>query len=338
MSAWNPTSGEKSELWGAPEKVVSDAWSILQRLEEDRGLHQIVNVSDHVSHGHDLSRLVTRCLVSSSFVVLKMPHMRYRKQGPDEYLAGLSDGWDMSAEQRNLEQLIISQQLHMNDFCVVLPEYMVVNSECSGGEALETEFDRAEQVNSQIKQLESHVYSLPVGADYATVRRLLKQDNSQETLKTGILMPDIRNLSLQDLTKLRKDYDSSFTRLRYSLKKYLDGMAGFNGEKKFAGVIEEIDHECRKAEDEFKIIQRKHSRSLTGMLITSSLVAVAAVGEFIVPGVLAATTAAIGSVKLNDMIKRRVEIIDDTEKLKKSDYWIAWKIHQENLRKSKRKS
>ena len=227
MGGWKPTSGKKSELWGDPEKVVSNAWSTLQSLEEDRGLHQIVNVSDHVSHGHDLSRLVARCLISSSYVVLKMPRMVYRKQGPDEYVCGYEDGWDMSAEQQDLERLITSQRLHMNDFCVVLPEAMAVSAEASGGDALDGEFERAGEVNDEIKRLESHVYSLPVGADYATVRRLLRQDNPLETQKTGILMPDIRNLSLNDLTKLRKDYDDGFARLRYSLKRYLDGIAEF---------------------------------------------------------------------------------------------------------------
>lgn len=32
-----------------------------------------------------------------------MPRMLYRKQGPDEYRAGLEDGWDMSPEQHALE-------------------------------------------------------------------------------------------------------------------------------------------------------------------------------------------------------------------------------------------
>lgn len=337
MTAWKPTSGEESQLWGAPQDAVASTWSSLQLLEEDRGLHQIVNVADHVSRGHDLSHLVKRCLISSSFVVLKTPRMLYRKQGPDEHLAGLSDGWDMSSEQQDLERLLISQQLHKNDFCVVLPEAMRVSAEVSGGEPLEGEFDRVADVNAQIERLESHVYSLPVGADYATVRRLLRQDDPQEPLKTGILMPDIRNLSLQDLTSLRKDYDDGFARLRYSLKRYLDGIAEFDKESKFVGVIEEIDHECRKAEDEFKRMQRKHSRSLKGMLVTTSMVAVAAAGEFVVPGFLTAATAAMGSVTLTDVIKRRIATAEHADDMEKSDYWVAWKIHRENLRRSRKK-
>jgi hypothetical protein len=72
-----PGPGQPTELFGHPSKVVQDTWAIVQRLEEDRGLHQIVNVADHVTHGHDLSRLVARCLISSSYVVLKMPGMTY---------------------------------------------------------------------------------------------------------------------------------------------------------------------------------------------------------------------------------------------------------------------
>ena len=102
------------------------------------------------------------------------------------------------------------------------------------------------------------------------------------------------------------------------------------------GVIEEIDHECRKAEDEFKKIQRKHSRSLTGMLVATSVIGVAAFADTVLPGLLAATTAAVGSVKLTDVIKRRVTAMDDTDDMEKSDYWITWKIHQENLRRSSR--
>lgn len=116
-----PGPGQPTELFGHPSKVVQDAWAIVQRLEEDRGLHQIVNVADHVTHGHDLSRLVARCLISSSYVVLKMPGMIYRQQGPDEHLAGLKDGWDTSAQQTKLEQMVLSERLHENDFCVVLP-------------------------------------------------------------------------------------------------------------------------------------------------------------------------------------------------------------------------
>ncbi|MBM3724094.1 MAG: hypothetical protein FJW40_01530 [Acidobacteria bacterium] len=336
MDRWQPTSGEKSELWSGPEKVVSDAWASLRRLEEDRGLHQIIDVADHVAHGHDLSRLVSRCLISSSFVVLKMPRMLYRKQGPDEYLAGLRDGWDMSAEQRRLERLVTGEGIPGIEFCVVLPESMAVSAEVSGGDALDGEFERAGEVNAKIRQLESYVYSLPVGADYGTVRRLLRQDSSHEPLTTGVLMPEIQNLSLGDLARLRRDYDGAFARLRYSLKRYLDGVAEADKESKLVGVIEEIDHECRKAEDEFKSIERKHSRSLTGMLITTSVVALAAAGEVAMPGVLAAAMAAVGSVTVKDLMERRIAKMNDAEDMEKSDYWIAWKIHEENRKRAGR--
>jgi len=190
-------------------------------------------------------------------------------------------------------------------------------------------------MNAEIARLESRVYSLPVGADYATVRRLLRQDNPQEPLKTGILMPDIRNLSLQEITNLRKEYDDGFSRLRYSMKRFLDGIAELDKESQFVRVIEEIDHECRKAEDEFKTIQQKHSRSLAGMLVSASMVAVATVGNLFVPGLLPAATAAIGSVTLRDVVKERIATADKADDLKNSDYWVAWKVHRENLGKSR---
>jgi hypothetical protein len=148
-------------------------------------------------------------------------------------------------------------------------------------------------------------------------------------------MPDIRNLSLQDLTSLRKDYDGGFARMRYSLKRYLDGMANADGESKFVGVIEEIDHECRKAEDEFQRIKRKHARSLKGMLVTTSMLGIAAAGEFFLPGIFTAATAAIGSVTVADVIKGRIATTDGKDDIEKSDYWIAWRIHHANLEKAK---
>ncbi len=331
---WQPTSGEKSQLWSNPENVVSDAWNSLQRLEEDRSIHQIIDVADHVSNGHDLASLVKRSMISSSFVVLKLPKMIYRKQGPDEYLAGLNDGWDMSEEQRELENLLVDHDLNKNDYCVVLPASMTQSSEVSGGETLVDSVERAEKVNEKIRQLEKHVYSLPVGADYATVRRLLRQDDPAESVNSGILMPDIRNLSLQDLTNLRKDYDDGFARMRYSLKRYLDGIATLDNETKFVHLLEEIDHECRVAEDEFNRIKKKHTRSLKGMLVTASLIGVAAAGELFSPGLLGTASAAIGSLTVGDLIKNRISLGDQKEEMKKSDFWIAWKIHQENLRKA----
>jgi hypothetical protein len=103
---------------------------------------------------------------------------------------------------------------------------------------------------------------------------------------------------------------------------------------KFVGVIEEIDHECRMAEDEFNRIKRKHSRSLAGMLITASTIGVAAIGELVVPGVLAAATAAVGAATITDVIKNRLETTGNKDEMKKSDFWVAWKIQQENLRES----
>lgn len=338
MVSWRPTSGEPSQLWQSPKHIISDTWGALERLEEDRSIHQIVDVADHVAHGHDLEPLIKRALLSSSFVVLKMPTMNYRQQGPDEYLAGYKDGWDMSPEQHKLEQLILTQQLQQNDFCLVLPQSMYVSTEASGGDALEVEMDRAQAINQKIQKLEQHIYSLPVGADFATVRRLLRQDGPQETLRTGLLMPDLQNLSLQEMTQLRKDYEDGFVRLRYALKKYLDGLAEYDKERQFAELIEEIDYECRKAEDEFKIIQRKHQRSLGGMVITASLMGIAALGEFAMPGMLTAATTALGSITLTDVVKHRIAKADQVDELAKSDFWVAWKIHQENLRKAKGRS
>ena len=194
--------------------------------------------------------------------------------------------------------------------------------------------DQAEALSREIKRLEAHVYSVPVGADYPTVRRLLKQDAPGETVKTGILMPDIRNLSLQDLTNLRKDYDDGFARMRYSLKRYLTGIAEADSESKFVGIVEEIDHECRKAEEEFQGMKRKHARSLRGMLVTTSMLGVAALGELLLPGIFTAAGAAIGSVTIADVIKGRIATADSADDLEKSDYWVAWKIHHENLRKA----
>lgn len=120
------------------------------------------------------------------------------------------------------------------------------------------------------------------------------------------------------------------------MKRYLDGVAEADKESKLVGVIEEIDHECRKAEDEFKSIERKHSRSLTGMLITTSVVALAAAGEVAMPGVLAAAMAAVGSVTVKDLMERRIAKMNDAEDMEKSDYWIAWKIHEENRKRAGR--
>jgi len=325
--------GGDSHLWGPYRKVVEETWTSVNRLQEDGSLHQIIDVDEHLAHGHDLQALVKRCLISSSYVVLKTPRMMYVQPGPDEYLAGVKEGWRMSAEQQELERVILDAGLQGNDYCIVLPSSMTVSAEIAGGEALDSVFARVEEANDEIRNLEKHVYNVPVGADYAMVRRLLRQDSSTQTLNTGVMLPEIGNLSLDDMTRLRKDYDNSFARIRYSLKKYLDGIKDADSERKFQGVIEEIDHECRVAEDEFKRIKRKHSRSLVGMLVTASLVGVAAAAETMVPGALAVASATIGSVTLNNLLSSRIKRLDDADDLGKGDYWIAWKIQQENVKR-----
>lgn len=334
MSGWQPTGGSSSRIWGEPQSVVQETWTSIEHLQEDGSLHHIVDVGEHLARGHDLLNLVKRCLVSSSFVVLKTPPLLYRQPGPDEALVGISAGWDMPPEQRALENVLLAEGFDQSEFCIILPQQMKISVEVSGGEALDSYFEQTKQVNKEIEKLEAHVYSLPVGADYAMVRRLLKQDSSRTPMNTGVMMPEIGNLSLADLTQLRKDYDGPFARLRYALKKHVDGIAEFDSEQKFKGVIEEIDHECRMAQDEFERIQRKHSRSLPGLLIISSLVGVAVAAEvFVAPGVLAAASATLGSFTLSNVLSKRIVKLDNVDDLGKSDYWIALKIQQENARR-----
>jgi len=102
--------------------------------------------------------------------------------------------------------------------------------------------------------------------------------------------------------------------------------------------VEEIDHEVRTAEDEFQRIARKHSRSLKGMLVASSLTGVAAITALLAPEAAAdaatAISAAIGAVGASNLYAQRVKRLDEVDDMGKSDYWIAWKIHAENSAKA----
>lgn len=325
-------SGEPSRLWSGEEHFVSSVSGQIQSLNRDDGLFHVINVGHHHRAGSRIDRLVRRCMLSSSFVVLEIPRMRYLKVSSDGMWAGFSSGWEMTPELKQIEETLISAGLDVNEYCVILPEEVSLYYQIDGGEDVLDAGDYERRLNGQFAQIRERVDSIGVAAQESTVRKLLAQDAGTTDgipFSAGLLLPDLRGLSLADMSHLRRDYEDAFSRLRYALRKFLTGLSESTSESQFREIIEEIDHECRLTEARFEAIRKNHRRSLEGMSLTSSLIGVAAALHSISPAASGVLSTAAGSATFAELIQARVKKSSDLIALRDSDFWIAWQIHQE---------
>ncbi|MFE9804806.1 hypothetical protein ACFYP6_39455 [Streptomyces goshikiensis] len=324
-------SGQPSRLWTNERQFIQFMDDRFDRLTRDDGLFHVVSVDEHHRKGHRIDQLVKRCILSSSFVVLEIPKMRYLKVSSDGGFAGFSSGWEMTPDLEQIEETLVSAGLDANEYCVVLPESVSLYYQIDGGEDALDAGDYERHMNSEFRRIRERVDTVSVSAQASIVQRLLAQEDGTvagASFSAGLTLPDLRGLSLADLSRLRRDHEDAFVRLRYALRKYLNGLSDSTSETQFRELIEEIDYECRMVEGRFEAIRKGYRRSLEGMTVTSSLIGIAAALHSISPAASAVLSTAAGSATFGELIQSRVKKSSDLAALRDSDFWIAWQVHQ----------
>jgi hypothetical protein len=327
--------GQDSRVFGTPRNLVDATNARLDDLDLSIGVQHVVDVAAHLRAGHDVSAVVRRCMVTGAYVVLMTPPYAYVGVGPDDSLAGSRSGWRFDDSQKQVETCLREIGALSSKYCVALPSDVSIGLDHAGGESFESYDNRVGELRQRVVAVLQRAYSLPSGADYAIVRKLVAQDRQGSTVTSGLLMPSVRNLSIEDLSRIREDNEDSFARMQYALKRYLDGLSEFESEAQFRHLIEEVDHECRSVESDLRRVKRKHQRTLGGMVVTAGVLGVAATVGLVDPGLSTALTAAIGSVSATDILSDRLQKIDGREDLKRSAYWIAWTVQQADNRASR---
>ncbi|WP_239341424.1 caspase family protein [Frankia sp. CiP3] len=327
---WIPRSGEPSGLFGDNiYAFLTEADRVLSLLGEDDGIHHIVHVREHLDRGYDLASLAKRCLVTSSLTVFVVSSMIYRDVGGDASLGGYSSGWAMTEEIRRVERAVAAAGIHRVPFNVILPDAFDYSPEAEGGEEMHSQFDRAEEYRKRFRAIRSQVGLIAVGANYPIVQRLLKQDVSDVgTTVSGLLYPDIRNLTIDDMVRVRQDHEDSFVRLKRALQKYLRGLGTVDSEPAYVALVEELDDQCRQTQNEFEQIRRRHTSSLGGMVVTTSLVGVATATSAVSPTFAAVAAAATGSAGLTSFIQQRIALKSELTSLERSNFWFALQLHR----------
>jgi hypothetical protein len=138
-------------------------------------------------------------------------------------------------------------------------------------------------------------------------------------------LPELRNVPLETMAKIRRDEGDAFIRLQGQLHKLLEETKQIDSETKLLELMRETDHEVRLLDQRMQVLRK--SAALKGFGVAVGLVG--ACLYLIAPlPVTEIISAALGASTLTQGLSYFNEFRENMASVHQHDFYLPWKLHQ----------
>lgn len=150
-----------------------------------------------------------------------------------------------------------------------------------------------------------------------------------ETSVVNVWLPNLANIPLDILLKLRADEQDSFSRLHFILKELIADSKDITSDAKLKELFQHVDYEVRTFETKMNTIKKSRVLKEIEMLIGFSIMGLCLtvpsdVGEFI--------SATIGAFQGKDFIGHIFRVREQINDLQSSDFYVPWLLTQNKFK------
>ena len=173
--------------------------------------------------------------------------------------------------------------------------------------------------------LPKNFYKIPIALKNPEINKYFLESLSchkESIAVTNVCLPELRNIPLEVLLKLREDESDSFDRFHYTIRKLIGGKDIKTNESDIKILFQEVDHEIKSFNDRLKVVKRSKAIANYEAAIGVSIMGLC----FAMPSDIAKIiTAVIGTYSAKDFIKNLFLIPNEKYKFRESDFYIPWK-------------
>ena len=173
---------------------------------------------------------------------------------------------------------------------------------------------------------------LRVSLNNPNIKNHIFENYCTEETKLGVLnlwLPQLKNIPLELMLKLRKDEENTFKIYQYELKRILNNFESNDPENKLLELFQNVDENVRKLENRLKIIKKSSILSKTDAVIGTTVVGLT---FFLPEEIYRMIIAILGSYnlyKFKDTLFKQKEKMND---FRTSEFYIPWLLNKKSIK------
>lgn len=147
-----------------------------------------------------------------------------------------------------------------------------------------------------------------------------------KVFQKDIYLPYIKNIELSELAKIKQNETDAFRNFQFKMSRIFSDLKDIDDESKIRYIMEETEHKVQKIESEFRKTQTLKSLEKTSIgIFIISIVSLIAGTE----NINKLVSLVLGAPSLTSILKIEKDRKLAELSLRKSDFFIAWKLHRQ---------
>jgi hypothetical protein len=306
-------------------------------LNSTPSLHFIYNekdiesfVAEVDSHGNTLMAVKKGLLYANHIVILTKERVVLHKYG--DGTDNNFDDYDLLFEESNTQRRVSKSLDYEKDkerllrYTTFLPEKLTYEEHYTDSfyhteDSAYTVFDFKQEYHNKA--------GVQIALSTPNTKNHIFEKYHDSAMHTGIInvwLPEIRDIPLETLLRIRQDEADSFIRFQHSIKKFLNGLNGFDSEAMLLELFQHIDYHVREMEQKMINLSKMKALASINAIVGSALMGLT---FFLPPDVARAVIAVLGGFQLKEYKDKLSEIYDKRNELKSSDFYVPWLMHDE---------
>jgi hypothetical protein len=207
------------------------------------------------------------------------------------------------------------------NFIVPIPSYSFTNDDDMG------DFNNPEDRLNINKEIGKE--TLEINLEIEDIKKqFFELSNSENSLPAGsvdIFLPHFKNITTNEIIKLRMNEQNAFIKYhRYLEKFFLDSSRSYN-ERDILNCLKDIDNGIREIDSIFKIIKKKNLYNSLGVTVGLSCVALCL---FMPKEIAEYIRAIVGGATGVATLKYLASKVESFEKIINKEFYFPWLIHR----------
>ena len=303
---------------------MDDYSHLATQLNSDPNLHFIIREYDMekaLEHPQisEVELALKKCaLYAKRAIIVTKSQTFYQALG--DHRPNAKSQWSGGKVSIRLEELYNKHNLASSSVFSFIPEKISrVNEEWE-----DDDFSQTETVTYSFKDTYKNVLGINVSLTDPHINRHIFESldcQSDELSVCNIWLPELKNIPLDILLKLRVDEQDSFERFQYSLKKLIADFSSLDSESKAKEIFQKVDYEIRTFESKFGQIKKERALKTYEAILGLSVMGLC----FAVPSETAQiVSSAIGIYGGKGLFSSLFREREQINNIKASDFYVPW--------------
>lgn len=151
--------------------------------------------------------------------------------------------------------------------------------------------------------------------------------NEARNSAVNVWLPNIRNVPIDVLLRIREDHQDSFSRYQFALGQFMSNSRAMDSEQKLNELFAKVDYETRQYSEKLKAISRSSALRTYQMIVGASIAGLAFSVDSEVAKLI---TSFVGAYQGKEYLSAIFQNAERRSDLRSSDFFIPWLLNEKN--------